>query len=185
MIKREIEISDFWLIFTPLLLFVRHAIYKQPHFNKPRGKGLAFQCSWLGLSDTNFKKSVFPPVQPQQAKVYSVRITIQEYNSCSRTNCMLGLPLGLASSAGLWRECRRPDTTDCLRHSQKYWIFSRNLTSLKWIYGGTSINDHLQRATTCSKTAKNSGPDWNYNDFNVKQPLRNGHLSTPYKRAAF
>ncbi len=40
--------------------------------------------------------------------------------------------------------------------------------------------------TTTSKeqphavTAKNSGPDWNYNDFNVKQPLRNGHLSTPY-----
>ncbi len=42
---------------------------------------------------------------------------------------------------------------------------------------------HLQRATTRYKTANNSGPDWNYNDlnlFNVKQPLRNGHLSTPY-----
>ena len=48
------------------------------------------------------------------------------------------------------------------------------------VYSGTSINDHLQRATTCYKTAKNSGPDWNYKDFNVKQPLRNGHLSTPY-----
>ncbi len=45
------------------------------------------------------------------------------------------------------------------------------------LYSGTSINDHLQRATTCYKTAKNSCPDWNYNDF---QPLRNGHLSTPY-----
>ncbi len=42
--------------------------------------------------------------------------------------------------------------------------------------------DHLQRATTryTLYTAKNSGPDWNYNEFNVKQPLRNGHLSTPY-----
>ncbi len=48
------------------------------------------------------------------------------------------------------------------------------------LYSGTSINDHLQRATTRYKTAKNSGPDWNYNDFNVKQPLGNGHLSTPY-----
>ncbi len=44
----------------------------------------------------------------------------------------------------------------------------------------TSINDHLKRATTRYKTALNSGPDWSYNDFNVKQPLRNGHLSTPY-----
>ena len=48
------------------------------------------------------------------------------------------------------------------------------------MYSGTSINDHLQRATTRYITAKSSGPDWNYNDFNVKQPLRNGHLSTPY-----
>ena len=50
------------------------------------------------------------------------------------------------------------------------------------LYSGTSINDHLQRATTRYKTAKNSGPDWNYNDFNVKQPLRNGHLSTLYNK---
>ncbi len=51
-----------------------------------------------------------------------------------------------------------------------------------YYYSGTSINNHLQRATTRYKTAKNvnSGPDWNYNDFNAKQPLRNGHLSTPY-----
>ncbi len=28
--------------------------------------------------------------------------------------------------------------------------------------------------------AKSSGSDWNYNDFNVKQPLRSDdHLSTP------
>ncbi len=54
------------------------------------------------------------------------------------------------------------------------------LDLLEYFYSGTSINDHLQRATTRYKTAKNSGPDWNYNDYNVKQPLRNGHLSTPY-----
>ncbi len=36
---------------------------------------------------------------------------------------------------------------------------------------------HLQRATTRYKTAKNSGPDWNYNDsMSVKKPLRNSHL---------
>ncbi len=49
-------------------------------------------------------------------------------------------------------------------------------------YSGTSINDHLQRATTRYKTAKNSGPDWNYNDFNVKQTLRNCHLSTRHNK---
>ncbi len=46
-------------------------------------------------------------------------------------------------------------------------------------YSGTSINDHLQRATTRYITAKSSGPDWN---FNVKQPLRSNHLSTPYNK---
>ncbi len=48
------------------------------------------------------------------------------------------------------------------------------------MYSGTSINDHLQRATTRYIMAKSSGSDWNYNDFNVKQPLRSDHLSNPY-----
>ncbi len=34
-------------------------------------------------------------------------------------------------------------------------------------YSGTSINDHLRRATTLFKTAKNLDLDRNYNDCNL------------------
>ncbi len=41
-----------------------------------------------------------------------------------------------------------------------------------YIYSGTSINNHLH------ETVEDWGLDWNYIDFNVEQPLKNGHLST-------